>query len=117
MPPLDALGLLQDVVDAGAFMQARGDKLDLSGYLQNEDLRVIFERKFEIIGEAIGLLRKRHPALFGRVRHAANAIDFRNVISHGYSSVNHEMVWQVFARELPELLEDSNAIMAELKRM
>lgn len=117
MPPLDALGLLQDVLDAGAFMQARGAQLTPSQYLQNQDLRVVFERKFEIIGEALGLLRKRHPEFFARVRRAARAIDFRNAISHGYSSVNHEIVWQVFEPDLPELLADAGAIMEELKRM
>ena len=47
MPPRSAAGLLQDVLDAAEFMRVRAIDLDAETFLRNEDLKVIFERKFE----------------------------------------------------------------------
>ena len=106
MPPRDAIGLLRDVADAAEFMRVRARGLDREGYLGNVDLQVIFERKFEIIGEALNQLAKRRPDLSARIRHAQDAVDFRNIIIHAYAAVDHEIVWQVYEFTLGELLED-----------
>lgn len=66
-----------------------------------------FERKFEIVGEALGLLRKHAPETFGQIRHAKGAIDFRNVIIHGYAVIDHEAMWDIAIRLLPDLLADA----------
>ena len=50
MPPRSAAGLLQDVLDAAEFMRVRAIDLDAETFLRNEDLKVIFERKFEVVG-------------------------------------------------------------------
>lgn len=115
MPPRDALGLLRDVVDAAEFMRSRATNSNRESYLANADLQVIFERKFEIIGEALNQLAKRRPDLFARIRHAQDAVDFRNIIIHAYAAVDHEIVWQVFRSSLGELLEDVARILRELE--
>jgi len=79
----------------------------LEQFLHDEDSQAIFERKFEIIGEALGLLRKHAPEVFARIRHAKGAVDFRNVIIHSYAVVDPEAVWDVAVRLLPELLADT----------
>ncbi len=114
MPPREALGLLTDVVDAAEFMQARARDLTIAEYLANEDLQVIFERKFEIIGEALNQLGKRRGDLFARIRHAQDAVNFRNVIIHAYSSVDHVVVWQIYQSSLGDLLADVRRVMGEL---
>jgi uncharacterized protein with HEPN domain len=115
MPPRDVLGLLQDVLDAAGFMQSRANGHNAATYLQNPDLQVIFERKFEVIGETLNQLAKRRRELFARVRHAQDAVDFRNVIIHAYSSVDPEIVWQIYQSTLTELVEDVEAIVRELE--
>lgn len=114
MPPRDAIGLLRDIVDAAEFMRVRAVGLNRERYLANADLQVIFERKFEIIGEALNQLAKRRPDLFARIRHAQDAVDFRNIIIHAYAAVDHEIVWQVYQSSLGELLEDVEALLDEL---
>jgi uncharacterized protein with HEPN domain len=39
--------------------------LTLALFLQDEEAQTMFERKFEIVGEALGLLRKHAPETFG----------------------------------------------------
>ena len=47
--------------------------------------------------------------MFERIRHARGAVDFRNVIIHGYAVIDHEAVWAIATRMLPELLLDAKA--------
>lgn len=87
-------------------MHQRAAGLSRDQYFAQEDLQVIFERKFEIIGEALSRLRKSDPASFDSIRHAAAAVDFRNVLIHGYASIDHEVVWATFKDWLPDLVND-----------
>ena len=49
----------------------------------NRDLQAIFERRFEILGEAFRRLERTDPHLFAKVPGARDAIDMRNIIAHG----------------------------------
>jgi len=53
MSPRSVSGLLADILAAADYMQQRAAGLSRDQYLAHEDLQVIFERKFEIIGEAL----------------------------------------------------------------
>jgi uncharacterized protein with HEPN domain len=112
MPPRSVAGLLQDVLDAAEFMRIRSTGLDAELFLRNEDLKVIFERKFEVVGEALSALRRRHPELVSRIRHAEDAIDLRHVLVHGYASIDHAILWNAFERFLSELLADARSVLA-----
>ena len=110
MSPRSIAGLLADLESAAMFMSRRADGQTLKSYLLNEDLQTIFERKFEIIGEALAALRKFAPEVFAGIRHAQQAVDFRNVLIHGYASIDHELVWDTYRRWLPELVENVRGI-------
>jgi uncharacterized protein with HEPN domain len=110
MSPRNVPGLLADILASADYMQQRAAGLSRNQYLGQEDLQVIFERKFEIIGEALSRLRRSDPVLFGKIRHAAAAVDFRNVLIHGYASIDHEVVWATFTDWLPELVSDVIAL-------
>lgn len=112
MPPRSAAGLLQDVLDAAEFMQSRAKAMDIESFLRNEDLKVIFERKFEVIGEALSALRRKHPEVHQRIRHGGDAIDLRHVLVHGYAAIDHAILWNAFVRFLPEMVADVREIMA-----
>jgi len=110
MSPRNVQGLLADILASADYMRQRAAGLSQDQYLAQEDLQVIFERKFEIIGEALARLRKSDPALFGSIRHAAAAVDFRNVLIHGYASIDHRVVWSTFTDWLPALVDDVSAL-------
>ena len=73
-------------------------------YLTNEMLSAAVERQFEIIGEALSILRRVFPAIGAQIPDIVRIIAFRNVIILGYASLDDQLVWDVVETELPALL-------------
>jgi len=72
-------------------------------YAADPMLRSAVERQFEILGEALGKLRKLDPELAGRISDHRRIIAFRNVLIHGYDAILDEVVWGVVETQLPAL--------------
>jgi uncharacterized protein with HEPN domain len=96
-------GYLLDILQhaLGAMEAIRGRTL--KEYLADENLRLAVERRVEIIGEAAGRVspafREAHPQIPWR-----KIIAQRNVLAHEYGEVDDEILWQVAAVSLPELV-------------
>jgi uncharacterized protein with HEPN domain len=92
---------LEDIRDAIADIDKRAPR-QCEDLERDEMLRVWVLYHLQIIGEACrGLsddFRQRHPEDIW-----SSAISFRNVIVHQYFGIDIEAVWQVIARDLPEL--------------
>lgn len=73
-------------------------------YLADDMLRAAVERQFEIVGEALGGLRRADPALAASIPDLPRIIAFRNLLIHGYATVDDRLVWGVVEREIPGLL-------------
>jgi uncharacterized protein with HEPN domain len=85
-------------------------------YLSDELLRSAVERQFEIIGEALGGLRRVDPTLAGEVHDLPRIVAFRNVLIHGYATVDDQLVWGVTERDLSALLTTLTRMLAEAER-
>jgi len=72
-------------------------------YRSDELLRAAVERKFGIIGEALARLTKEDPEVAARIPEHPRIIAFRNIIVHGYASVDDRIVWGVIEADLPAL--------------
>ena len=72
-------------------------------YRADELLRAAVERKFGIIGEALARLGKDDPDTAALIPDQAKIIAFRNIIIHGYASVDDRIVWGVIEGDLPSL--------------
>jgi uncharacterized protein with HEPN domain len=72
-------------------------------YLDDDMLRAAVERQFEIIGEAFTGLRRLDAALAAQLPDLPQIIAFRNVLIHGYASINHQIVWDAIRDDLPRL--------------
>ena len=79
------------------------DGLDAVAFAEDELVYSAVERKFEIIGEALGQLSKIDPALAQRVPNVRDIIAFRNVLIHGYAGIEHRRVWDIAQSSLPGL--------------
>ena len=75
-------------------------------YEQDELLRSGIERKFEIIGEALHRIRRDAPALLDKIREHRNIVSFRNILAHGYDSLDNRIVWGIIEEDLGKLFED-----------
>lgn len=101
--PRDPRAFLWDAWSAAEAIQSFVAGRDALQYAADELLHSAVERKFEIIGEALGQLAKLDPALAAQVPRLVQIVAFRNVLIHGYAVVNHETVWNVVQDALPEL--------------
>lgn len=72
-------------------------------YLADVMLRAAVERQFEIIGEALVGLRRTAPDIAAAIPHLPRIIGFRNVLIHGYATINNRAVWDVIQNDLPPL--------------
>jgi len=112
--PRDPRAYLADIIDScDAIAQAVG-KLDIDLYRADRLIRSSVEREFIIIGEAMSALAKRSPELFESITGARRIVDFRNQLTHEYSTVNDAVVWGIAQRDVPVLRQECAALLDEL---
>jgi uncharacterized protein with HEPN domain len=110
----DPRAFLWDVEQAADAIVAFTAGLDEAGYIANPLVRAAVERQFEIIGEALNRLSKTAPELAARVPDLREIVSFRNVLIHGYASIDHAKVWRTAGTLLPVLRAAVSALLAEL---
>jgi uncharacterized protein with HEPN domain len=110
----DARAYLWDIRSAAEAIQRFTDGLDLAAYAQTELVYSAVERKFEIIGEALGQLVKLDPALARRIPDFQAIIAFRNLLIHGYAAIEHERVLRIVEISLPGLSATVAKLLDEL---
>lgn len=75
----------------------------LDQYQTDDLLRSAVERQFEIIGESLAQLRKIDPATAATIPELPRIVAFRNILIHGYATVDERLVWGVIEGSLPSL--------------
>lgn len=81
-------------------------------YAQDDMLRSAVERQFEIIGEALGQLRKAFPSVAAQVPDLPRIVAFRNLLIHGYASVDDQLVWGMVMAYVPGLVLQLQGLLA-----
>ena len=84
----------------------------LSEYLVDELCQSAVERQLEIAGDALGQLRKLDAARFSSIPDGDLIVAFRNVLAHGYATLDHRRVYDIASTRLREL---QNAVERLLK--
>ena len=105
--------LLLDVREAGNSILDHTTGKTLADYASDRFFRRAVEREFEIIGEALNRLARMDPPTAGRITEMRRIVDFRNRITHGYDSIDDEVVWGVCEKHLPQLVREVTALLAE----
>jgi uncharacterized protein with HEPN domain len=78
---------------------------ELDDYLADDMLRAAVERQFEIISEAFAGLRRADPAPAAAIPDLSHIVAFRNILVHGYTTVDDRPVRRVVERGLSGLRE------------
>jgi uncharacterized protein with HEPN domain len=107
-----AAGYLWDVLRAAERIADFTAGRSFDDYLADVMLRAAVERQFEIIGEALIGLRRIAPDIAAAISDLPRIIGFRNVLIHGYATINNRVVWDVIQDDLPRL----RAAVADLLR-
>ncbi len=78
------------------------------------DLMLVFAlvRAIEIVGEAANKVSAASRQAAAEIPWTL-IISMRNRLIHGYSDVNHEIVWKTATEELPELLPKLRSLLGE----
>lgn len=85
-----------------------------SDYEADELLRSAVERQFEIIGEAFNHLARVDVLVAEQIPDLPRIIAFRNVLIHGYATVDNRLVWGVIETNLDPLRSTLDRLLAEL---
>lgn len=75
-----------------------------SDYLDDPMLRSAVERQFEIIGESLNRLGHADPETAASIADLPRIVAFRNVLIHGYATIDDPIVWEVATERLPGLV-------------
>lgn len=102
----DVLAHLHDVLQAGRAIKEFVANRSFEEYANDELLRCAVERKFEIMGEAINRIRREAPEMLAQIRDHRDIISFRNILVHGYDTIDDRIVWGVMEEDLDSLIED-----------
>jgi uncharacterized protein with HEPN domain len=86
----------------------------LPEYLANELCQSAVERQLEIAGDALGQLRKLDAVLFGKIPDGDLVVAFRNVLAHGYATLDHRRVYEIASSRAGELLKTLETLLAQM---
>ena len=105
--------LLRDIVEYGETLQRLTVEKTLADYLRDMWLRAAVERCYIIVGGAMAQLAKRSPDIANRFTDHQTVVGFRNVMLHYFRAVDNEQVWNHIVKDLPTLLREARALLAE----
>ncbi len=106
----ELLAHLHDIREAVFAIKTFIEGKSFGEYLEDDLLKSAVERKFEIVGEALNRIKKLNPDILERIRDHRDIISFRNILIHGYDSIDDRIVWGIMAEDLDRLLEDVNEL-------
>jgi uncharacterized protein with HEPN domain len=86
----------------------------LAEYLADELCQSAVERQLEIAGDALGQLRKLDAQLFDQLPDGALVVGFRDVLAHGYATLNHRRVYEIASARAAELLKALEEMLAKM---
>lgn len=105
---------LWDALRAGGFLRQFAAGKTFEEYQDDVLLRSAVERQLEIVGEAFSQLAKSNTDLAAQIPELPRIVAFRNILIHGYASVDDTLVWQVLTEKLPQLEAALRALLADL---
>lgn len=100
----DALKFLWDAQDAAHRVKRFVVAKSFDDYQSDELLRSAVERQFEIVGEALAQLRRIDSETFTKLPEARRIVGFRNVLAHGYATVDNRILWGIVISYLDPLI-------------
>ena len=102
---------LYDIIDCCEFLLDFTNDKTVDDYKNDRPFRSAVERELQIIGEAIAQLDNVSPETADQISEHRNIIGFRNILVHGYDSLDPETVWSVIEEKLATLLDQSRSLL------
>jgi uncharacterized protein with HEPN domain len=85
----------------------------MEAYLADDLCQSAVERQLEVAGDALGQLRKLDPDLFERIPEGPLIVAFRNVLAHGYATLDHRRVYDAATTKVTALMAAIRVLLDE----
>jgi len=109
----DARKLLWDARRAAERVARFTRGRSFADYEADDFLRSAVERQLEIVGEAFNQLQRIDAAVAAAIPDLSRIVGFRNILIHGYATVDNKIVWGVVETNLGPLLELLESLLAQ----
>ena len=106
----DARKLLWDAQKSAERVARFTSGKSFADYGQDELLRSAVERQLEIVGEALSRLRRIDPTTAATIRDIDRIVGFRNIVVHGYATLDDRIVWGIIESHLQALRSQLDAL-------
>ena len=104
--PRETRKFLYDVFQACEALLKFTQGKNLDDYKADLLLRSGVERQLMIIGEALSQASKADPTLSDAIDNTRQIVNLRNVIVHGYATVEDETIWGILQGHVPGLHQE-----------
>jgi uncharacterized protein with HEPN domain len=109
----DSSALVWDARRAAELVRSFVAERAWTDYVEDPMLRSAVERQFEIIGEALNRLARTDPAVAEQIEDLPRIVAFRNVLIHGYATIDDAIVWEVATTRLTGLIDLLTSLLDE----
>ncbi len=103
---------LFDILQAAEEITAFTRGMDFQSYRESAVTQRAVERNFEIIGEALSRIKRLDESILLEVSGAHRIIGFRNILIHGYDTVDNAIVWGAVKDRLPVLIVEIKGLLS-----
>lgn len=103
---------LYDIARAAASATEFVGGKSFADYTSDVLVRSAVERQLEIVGEALAQLAKVDSATALQITEYRRIIAFRNILIHGYTEIDHRIVWNVLKLNLPIVRREAEALLS-----
>lgn len=107
--------LLSNIVEWGDRMGRFIDGVSRDEFISDELRQAGVSKCIEVIGEASGEILRRYPAFEQSNPHLAlmQAYRTRNRLSHGYETIDWEIVWSAATDHVPDLVAKVRSLLSK----
>ena len=107
---------LKHIVEAISLIETYVEDVEEQQFLNDKKTQDAVIRNLEIIGEASNNINKYHSEFAVKNQHVpwSFAYEMRNVLAHGYFSVDLEIVWNTIQNQLPKLKQQIEQLIRQV---
>lgn len=105
--------LVYDILDAARFIREQTETLTYEQFRDTRLIRDAVERNFITIGEALNRLKRTLPDIASQIEEHPHVVAFRNIVVHGYDTVDPAVEWKIIRSHLPVLIAKVERLLGE----
>ena len=114
MTPREPILFLHDMLDSATFLRSTVTDKTFEDYQSDRLFRSAIQHELMVIGEALYTLNKTQPHIAETIPEHQSIIAFRHILVHGYHSLDAKIVWSVLTDKLSPLIDQVQALIADL---